>query len=93
VTLLLGLLYLVPITARKGYTFGMRNRRLRVVRVDGSPAGWYASFTRFFIPLVLAIAIPSYGAVIGFALVGWSYFDRNRQGVHDKLARTVVVDA
>ncbi len=92
-TLVLGLAYLVPITARKGYTLGMRNRRIKVVRVDGSPPGWYASFTRFALPLLLAIAIPSFGAILGLGMVAWGYFDRNGQGIHDKLARTVVVAA
>ena len=34
--------YLVPITALKGRTLGMRGRKIKVVRVDGSPVGWYA---------------------------------------------------
>src|SRR5262249_29154633 len=91
--LALALLYLVPITARKGYTLGMRGRKIRVVRVDGSAPGWYPSFVRFAIPLVLAVAIPSIGPPIGLGLVAWGYFDRNGQGIHDKLARTLVVDA
>ena len=93
VTLVLGLAYLVPITVRKGYTLGMRGRRIRVVRVDGSPPGWYASFTRFALPLLLAVAIPSFGVILGLGMVAWGYFDRNGQGIHDKLARTVVVAA
>ena len=93
VTLVLGLAYLVPITVRKGYTLGMRGRHLRVVRIDGSPPGWYASFTRFALPLLLAVAIPSFGVILGLGMVAWGYFDRNGQGIHDKLARTVVVAA
>jgi uncharacterized RDD family membrane protein YckC len=31
--------------------------------------------------------------MIGIAIVAWSFFDKNRQGIHDKLARTVVVAA
>jgi uncharacterized RDD family membrane protein YckC len=91
--LVLGLAYLVPVTARKGYTLGMRGRRIKVVRVDGSPAGWYPSFTRFALPLLLAVAIPSLGPMLGLGMVAWGYFDRNGQGIHDKLARTLVVDA
>jgi curved DNA-binding protein CbpA len=95
--LVLGLLYLVPSTARSGRTFGMRNRRLRVVRVDGSPCGWWPAFIRFFIPLavafVLLIQLSTLAPLLGLAIVGWSFFDRNRQGIHDKLARTVVVAA
>jgi uncharacterized RDD family membrane protein YckC len=93
VTLVLALAYLVPMTARKGHTLGMRGRRIRVVRVDGSAVGWYASLVRFAIPILLALAIPSFGAVLGLGMVAWGYFDRNGQGIHDKLARTLVVDA
>ena len=93
VTLVLAMLYLVPITARTGKTFGMRNRGVRVIRVDGSPVGWYAAFTRFLIPVLLALAIPSFGPVIALGMVLWSYRDRNRQGIHDKLAKTLVVAA
>jgi uncharacterized RDD family membrane protein YckC len=95
--LVLGLLYLVPITALKGHTLGMRNRRLRVVRVDGSPVGWWPAFIRFFIPLtvafVLLIQFSTLAPMIGIAIVAWCFFDRNRQGIHDKVARTVVVSA
>ena len=89
----LALLYLVPITALKGYTVGMRNRRLKVVRVDGSRCGWWPAFARFLVPVVLAIAIPNVGALLAVAMVLWGFRDRNGQGVHDKLARTLVVTA
>jgi len=95
--LVLGLLYLVPSTARTGQTFGMRNRRIKVVMVNGSPVTWWAAFVRFFIPLaiafVLLIPLSTLAPLLGLAIVGWSFFDRNRQGIHDKLARTVVVAA
>jgi uncharacterized RDD family membrane protein YckC len=95
--LVLGLLYLVPITVRTGHTLGMRNRRVKVVRVDGSPVTWWAAFARFFVPLaiafVLLIQLSTLAPMIGLAIVGWSFFDKNRQGIHDKLARTVVVAA
>jgi uncharacterized RDD family membrane protein YckC len=93
IMLILAMGYLVPITAITGHTFGMRGRKIKVVRIDGSPVGWYASFARFLIPVLLAVAIPAYGALLGLGVVGWAYFDKNRQGIHDKLARTVVVDA
>jgi uncharacterized RDD family membrane protein YckC len=68
-----------------------------VVRVDGSPVTWWAAFIRFFIPLtvafVLLIPLSTLAPLLGLAIVGWSFFDRNRQGLHDKLARTVVVAA
>ena len=83
----------VPATAMNGQTLGMRLRKVRVVRVDGSPVGWIGAFTRFLIPLALALFIPSIGAIVGLGMVVWFFRDRNRQGLHDKLAKTVVVAA
>jgi hypothetical protein len=92
-TFVLALAYLVPVTAIKGRTLGMRGRKIKVVRIDGSPVGWYASFTRYALPILLALAIPSFGVILGLGMVAWGYFDRNGQGIHDKLARTIIVDA
>ena len=55
VILVLALLYLVPVTAKTGSTLGMRGRKIKVVRVDGSPVGWYPAFARFVIPILLAL--------------------------------------
>ncbi len=93
ITFLFAMVYLVPIVVRKGYTFGMRNRGLRIIRVDGSPVGWYGAFTHFAVPVLLAIAIPQWGPILGLGMIAWGYFDRNGQGIHDKLARTLVVAA
>jgi curved DNA-binding protein CbpA len=97
VVLLLALLYLVPVSVRTGRTFGMRNRKIRIVRVDGSPLTWTASVLRFGVPLAVAllglIYVGTLAPLIGLAIVGWCFFDRNRQGFHDKLAKTVIVDA
>lgn len=91
--LVLMLAIVVPATAMTGQTVGMRLRKVRVVRVDGSPVGWIGAFTRFLIPLALALFIPSIGAIVGLGMVVWFFRDRNRQGLHDKLAKTVVVAA
>ena len=91
--IVLALVYLVPSTALTGQTLGKRFRKLKVVRVDGSPVGWSASFVRFALPVVLAVAVPSIGPVVGLGLVIWSLRDANHQGVHDKLAKTIVVEA
>ncbi|MFI5048101.1 MAG: RDD family protein, partial [Acidimicrobiia bacterium] len=93
VTLVLALVYLVPITVMTGSTFGMRGRKIKVVRVDGSRAGWYPVFARFVIPVLVGLAIPTLGPILAIAIVLWGYRDPNGQGVHDKLARTLVVDA
>ena len=76
----------MPITAITGHTLGMRGRKIKVVRVDGSQIGWYPAFARFLIPILIALAIPTIGPIIGIGLVLWGYRDPNGQGIHDKLA-------
>ncbi|MEX1009186.1 MAG: RDD family protein [Acidimicrobiia bacterium] len=91
VVLVASMLYLVPMTAITGRTLGMRGRKIRVARADGTPVGWYGSFTRFFLPILLALVIPTIGPLLGLGMVLWGYRDPNGQGIHDKLARTIVV--
>jgi curved DNA-binding protein CbpA len=93
VALALALLYLVPLATRTGQTFGMRGRGVRIVGVNGGRVGWYPIFTRFAVPLACAIGVPSFGPVVGLGMVLWAYRDPNGQGLHDKLAKTLVVSA
>jgi curved DNA-binding protein CbpA len=96
ITLVFALAYLVPMTAITGRTLGMRGRKLRVVRVDGSPVGWFGAFARFFIPMIFAVSTPVAGLIgplIAVAVVAWAFRDPNGQGLHDKAARTLVVEA
>jgi uncharacterized RDD family membrane protein YckC len=62
-----------------GRTPGMALLDVRVVTVTGRPVSWLASLVR----AVLLAYLP--------VCAVWSLVDRRRQGVHDKLARTVVV--
>jgi hypothetical protein len=87
------LLYLVPMTALTGQSMGKRLRKLWLVRVDGSRAGWGSTLAHYVPPLAIAIALPQLGGFIALGLVFWALRDRNGQGIHDKLARTLVVDA
>jgi uncharacterized RDD family membrane protein YckC len=91
VLLAIFLLYAVPSTAISGKTLGMRLRHVRVVRADGSPVTWAGAFGRFVVPFAVALLLPQLGAVIGLGMVLWFLRDKNRQGVHDKIARTLVV--
>jgi curved DNA-binding protein CbpA len=91
VLLAIFLLYAVPSTAITGKTLGMRLRHVRVVRADGSPVTWAGAFGRFVVPFAVALLLPQLGAVIGLGMVLWFLRDKNRQGVHDKIARTLVV--
>lgn len=95
--LVLALLYTVPMSARTGQTFGKKLRKVRLVRVDGSPPGWSASLIHYGVPIVITLALSGFlgpiALVIGLGAVLWNIRDRNRQGIHDKLAKTFVVEA
>lgn len=80
-----GLYFTAFLALWKGRTPGKRLLGMRVIRLDGRPLGWWASFERF----------GGYGASIVTGLLGFAeiLWDRNRQGMHDKIARTVVVRA
>ncbi|MGH7466818.1 MAG: RDD family protein [Longimicrobiales bacterium] len=67
----------------RGQTPGKRWLRVRVMRLDARPIGWWIAFERFggyFASLTLGL--------LGFLQILW---DRNRQGLHDKAVETVVV--
>jgi uncharacterized RDD family membrane protein YckC len=71
---------------------------VRLVRVDGSPPGWAASLIHYGVPIILTLATvnflgPLFALILGLGAVLWNLRDRNRQGVHDKLAKTFVVEA
>ena len=95
--LVLSLLYCVPMSVRSGQTFGKRLRRVRLVRVDGSAPGWSSSLIHYGVPIFLTLALVQVlgplAIVLGLGAVLWNLRDRNRQGVHDKLAKTFVVEA
>jgi hypothetical protein len=66
-----------------GRTPGKRLVGIRVIRLDGKPLGWWNAFERF----------GGYAAAISTGLLGFLQilWDRNRQGIHDKVAGTVVI--
>jgi uncharacterized RDD family membrane protein YckC len=67
----------------RGRTPGKRLLRLRIVRLDGKPLGWWAALNRF----------GGYAASIFTGLLGFfeMFWDENRQAMQDKIAGTVVV--
>ncbi len=67
-----------------GQTLGKRVVGNQVVRADGTPMTWGRALLRFLGYIVSGIVLS-----IGFL---WVAFDKKRQGWHDKLAGTVVVD-
>lgn len=67
----------------QGHTPGKRLLGLRVVKVNGTEIGWWDSFTRFG-----GYAAGFSTGLLGFAQVFW---DANRQGLHDRIAGTLVI--
>lgn len=67
----------------RGQTPGKRFAKVRVIRLDGKPMGWWMSAERF----------GGYAASLSLGLLGFVQilWDRNRQGIHDKVCETVVV--
>ncbi len=96
-TLFLALAYCVIPSAMTGQTVGKKLRRIKLVRVDGSNAGWGASLAHFSVPLLLAVVLSNFlgplALLLALGSVLWFMRDRNRQGLHDRLAKTLVVEA
>jgi hypothetical protein len=93
VLLLACMLYLVPSTVLTGQTLGKRLRKVWLVRTDGSRVGFGGALAHSIVPVFLALAVPQIGPIVALGVVFWSLRDRNGQGFHDKLARTLVVDS
>jgi hypothetical protein len=77
------LYFTVFLSVGRGQTPGKRIAGVRVLRLDGKPMSWWYSFERFggyFASVTTGL--------LGFAQILW---DRNRQGLHDKIVETVVV--
>ena len=71
------------LTLWRGQTIGKRIMRVRVLRLDGQPIGWWSAFERAG-GYVAGLAT----GLLGFAQVLW---DPNRQCIHDKIVGTVVI--
>jgi curved DNA-binding protein CbpA len=94
---LLGLVYLVVPSLRTGQTLGKRLQRIRVVRVDGSPIGFGDAIRRYGVILLATFALylilrELAPVVVLFGVTSWMR-NPNHQGLHDKLAKTIVVTA
>jgi len=67
-----------------GRTPGKRMMGIRIARLNGRPVTWWNAFERFH-----GYVSCLFGGLIGFLQVFW---DHQRQGHHDKIAETVVVE-
>lgn len=78
-----GLLYFGYCFSTTGQTLGKRLLGLRVVRADGGPLRWQHGLLRYIGYLASTMAF-----FLGFVLIA---LDPRHQGLHDKLAGTLVV--
>jgi len=75
--------YYVYLHATYGQTFGKMALKIRVVNEDGTPLDYRKAFLRW-----LGYFLCDLTFYIGYL---WAAFDRRKQGLHDKVCKTVVV--
>jgi len=90
---IIALLYEPTLIAVKGQTLGKMAMRIMVVRVeDGTVPGWGKALGRWVLPGLLAF-IPVVGGLLSLLVYISLLWDNRRQGWHDKMGTTVVIDA
>lgn len=75
--------YYVYLHGAYGQTFGKMAFRIKVIREDGSSLDYRKAFLRW-----LGYFLCVFTLYIGYL---WAAFDRRKQGLHDRLCRTLVV--
>jgi len=75
--------YYVYLHAMYGQTFGKMAMKIKVVNEDGTPLDYRKAFLRW-----LGYFLCDLTFYIGYL---WAAFDHRKQGLHDKVCRTVVV--
>ena len=85
-TLGIGYLIWLVIVMSQGQTPGKQMMGLRVVRIDGSTAGWGLMFGRGFCKF-LSSCIP-FGYIISFVMM---LMDDQRRAIHDRMVKTLLV--
>ena len=93
----LGYLVWWLIVLGRGQTPGKQLMSIRVIRVDGRASGWGWTFLREFgVKGVLVNAVSWLSAGVGLIVwIGdllWAFWDKDRQTLHDKIMKTVVID-
>ncbi|MGQ0803930.1 MAG: RDD family protein [Actinomycetota bacterium] len=94
--LVLALLYLVPSSVMTGRTLGKQLLGIRVINVDGTRLGVRGALYHYGAPVLIALMFsPILGQLVVFiVLIGVLTWPRNAnlQGMHDRLAGTLVID-
>jgi uncharacterized RDD family membrane protein YckC len=83
-------LYEIALIGIRGQTIGKMAMGVRVVGVDGKVPGWRAAALRWACTIGVAL-IPYIGPFVVGLVFLWVAWDRNGQGLHDKIAGTRVV--
>ena len=98
-TLFIGYIIWWLFTLQWGQTPGKQLLGIRVIKVDGTPSGWGWTFIRELVIKVLGIGALNalISLVIPFPIFTfldpmWAIWDRDRQALHDKVMKTIVVD-
>lgn len=87
------LLYEPTLIALRGQTLGKMAARIKVVRAeDGEVPGWGKAIGRWLLPGLLGL-IPVVGGLLVLLVYLSLLWDDRRQGWHDKMGTTVVIDA
>ena len=98
-------IYEIVMTKIRGQTLGKMLARIRVVKArDGTLPGWGASIIRYAVPSLAVWLIEVAMSLLGRSDSFWVVFllpafyltaalDRQRRGLHDKAAGTIVVSA
>ena len=83
-------LYEIAFIALRGQTLGKMAMGVRIVGLDGGLPGWGAASLRWATTIGIVL-IPYIGPFIAGFIFLWVAWDRNGQGLHDKLAGTRAV--
>ncbi len=94
VTLIIGYIIWWLFTLSRGQTPGKRLVGIRVMRVDGTASDWGWTFIR---ELLVKFGLFGLIDMVAFGLASlldkfWAFWDKDRQTLHDKIMKTVVVD-
>ena len=94
-TLIVGYITWWLFTLGRGQTPGKQLVGIRVVRTDGTASDWGWTFIREFLIKFGLFEVAADLLTFGLASIVdllWAFWDRDRQTLHDKIMKTVVVD-
>ena len=75
-------IYTIVLHKKYGQTIGKRALEIKVIKTNGKPLNWKTAIIRELADVINAIIVLTYLIIV---------FDSKKQGLHDKIADTVVV--